>query len=92
MEENCTEKNSYLKFTKKIKTGSNVRLTGEDIKKDRILFKKGRKLKIPDIAQILSLGITKIKVYKKPLVGLFSTGDEIAKLYTKKKIPNLRCK
>ena len=78
------EKNSYLKF-KKIKTGSNVRLKGEDIKKGTILFKKGRKLKIPDIAQILSLGITKIKVYKKPLVGLFSTGDEIAKLYTKKK-------
>ncbi len=85
MEENCTEKNSYLKFKKKIKTGSNVRLSGEDIKKGTILFKKGRKLKIPDIAQILSLGIIKIKVYKRPLVGLFSTGDEIAKLYTKKK-------
>ena len=63
MEEDCTEKNSYLKLKKKIQTGSNVRLSGEDIKKGTILFKKGRKLKIPDIAQILSLGIIKIKVY-----------------------------
>ena len=85
MEEDCIEKNRCLKFKKKIETGSNVRLKGEDIKNDTIIFKKGKKLKIPDIAQILSLGITKIKVYKKPLVGLFSTGDEIAKLYTKKK-------
>lgn len=85
MEEDCTDKNKYIKFKKKIKTGSNVRLKGEDIKSETIVFKKGRKLRIPDIAQILALGITKIKVYKKPMVGLFSTGDEIAKLYTKKK-------
>ena len=85
MEEDCIEKNKFIKFKKKIKTGSNIRLKGEDIKSDTIIFKKGRKLRFSDIAQILSLGIMKIKVYKKPIVGLFSTGDEIAKLYTKKK-------
>jgi len=31
MEEDCTDKNKYIKFKKKIKTGSNVRLKGEDI-------------------------------------------------------------
>ena len=44
MEENCTEKNSYLKFTKKSKLDQMLDLE-EDIKKDTILFKKGRKLK-----------------------------------------------
>ena len=29
--------------------------------------------------------MTKVMVYKKPKIGLFSTGDEIAELYTKKK-------
>ena len=40
MEEDCIEKNNYLKLKKKIKTGLNVRLKGEDIKKKDNIFKK----------------------------------------------------
>ena len=36
MEEDCVEKNNYL-ILKKIKKGSNVRLKGEDIKKDNYI-------------------------------------------------------
>lgn len=84
MEEQCTIKDGFVTFDKKIKTGSNVRSKGEDIKNGTILFEKGRKLKIPDIAQILSTGINKIRVYNKPKVGIFSTGDEISELNIKK--------
>ena len=38
MEEDCFEKNNYLKLKKKIETGSNVRLKGEDIKKNTIRY------------------------------------------------------
>ena len=85
MEEDCFEEDGYVNLKKFIKTGSNIRLKGEDIKKKGVLFKKGRKLRITDIAQILSLGITKIRVYEKIKVGIFSTGDEISELYKKKR-------
>ena len=38
-----------------------------------------------DLAQLLSLGIKKVKVYKKIKVGIFSTGSEINKGPKKKK-------
>ena len=57
--------------------GENVRKSGEDIKKDEVVFKKGRKIRTVDLAQLSSLGIKKIKVYRKIKVGIFSSGDEI---------------
>ncbi len=50
---------------------------GEDIKKEEIILKKGRKLKPQDIGALSAVGISKIKVYKKPKVTIISTGDEL---------------
>jgi len=85
MEEDCIENNGYVIFKKKIRSKSNIRSKGEDIKKNKLLFYKGKKLKVADIAQLISLGITKIKVYKKIKVGIFSSGDEVANISENKK-------
>lgn len=85
MEEDCIENNGYVIFKKKIRSKSNIRSKGEDIKKKKLLFCKGKKLKVADIAQLISLGITKIKVYKKIKVGIFSSGDEVANISENKK-------
>ena len=85
MEEDCIENNGYVIFKKKIISKSNIRRKGEDIKKKKLLFSKGKKLKVADIAQLISLGINKIKVYKKIKVGIFSSGDEVANISAKKK-------
>ena len=85
MEEDCIENNGYVIFKKKIISKSNIRRKGEDIKKSKLLFGKGKKLKVADIAQLISLGINKIKVYKKIKVGIFSSGDEVANISKKKK-------
>ena len=50
---------------------------GEDVKKNKIVFIKGRKIRSVDLSQLLSLGIKKVKVLKKIKVGIFSTGSEI---------------
>lgn len=85
MEEDCIENKGYVIFKKKIISKSNIRRKGEDIKKSKLLFGKGKKLKVADIAQLISLGINKIKVYKKIKVGIFSSGDEVANISKKKK-------
>ena len=84
-EENCLIENSNLKIIKLPKKGDNIRKKGEDIKKNQVAFKKGRKIRTVDLAQLSSLGLKKIKVFKKIKVGVFSSGDEISSSSKKKK-------
>ena len=88
-EENCVTKDNILKILKFPQKGDNIRKKGEDIKKNKIAFKKGRKIRTVDLAQLSSLGLKKVEVYKKIRVGVFSSGDEISSRSIKKNIQYL---
>lgn len=55
----------------------NVILIGEDIKKGEPVFRRGRRLRAHDLGALTGVGISTVPVYRKPRVGLISTGDEI---------------
>ncbi len=55
----------------------NVARVGEDVRKGELVLKRGTRLKPYDIALIASLGMKEVKVYRKPRVGVISTGDEL---------------
>ena len=84
-EENCVIEDNNLKIIKLPKKGDNIRKKGEDIKINQVAFKKGRKIRTVDLTQLSSLGLKKIKVFKKIKVGVFSSGDEISSSCKKKK-------
>ena len=77
--------NNSIKLPSNIKKGSNIRLFGEDIKKNDKIYNKGRKIRPLDIGYLASVGISKIKVFKRIKVGIFSTGNEISDSKYKKK-------
>ena len=54
-----------------------IRLSGEDIKKGEALLHRGERLKAHQITLLASQGISHIKVYKKPTVALFASGNEL---------------
>ena len=54
-----------------------IRFAGEDIKKGVSLLEKGAKLDAHQITLLASQGISHIKVYKKPRVALFASGNEL---------------
>lgn len=54
-----------------------IRLTGEDIKKETLLLAKGTKIDAHQITLLASQGISHVKVYKKPRVALFASGNEL---------------
>ena len=85
MLEDCKILNNSVEIKKKFNIGQNIRKKGEDVKKNKVVFKKGRKIRSVDLAQLLSLGIKKIKVFKKIKVGVFSTGNEINQDLKRKK-------
>jgi len=60
--------------------GQNVRQAGEDIAKGDIVLKTGRVLVPADLGVLASLGIGEVKVWRRPRVAFFSTGDELRAL------------
>ena len=80
------EKNKkYIQVNEKIKKNQHIRFAGSDYKKKDLIIKKGTIIQPSHILAFKTLGITKIKVKKKPNILFFSTGNEIS---NNKKIVN----
>jgi len=50
---------------------------GEDILRGAPVFAAGRRLRAQDLGALTGLGITRLRVHKRPRLGLIATGDEI---------------
>ena len=57
--------------------GKSLVKKGDDIKEGDFIFDVGRKLTAADIGFLSSIGIYKVKVYKKWNITIISTGDEL---------------
>jgi molybdopterin molybdotransferase len=66
-----------IEILKSVGHNENVILAGEDVKTDTLIFSPGYKIRPGDIGALMALGITEIKVYKLPRIGIISSGDEI---------------
>ena len=75
----------YILVNKKIKQNEHVRFLGSDYKKNDLIIKKGTIINSSHILALKTLGISKIKVKRKPNILFFSTGNEIS---NKDNIPN----
>jgi len=62
-----------------VKPGENIREIGSDIKKGDILLRKGEEISAigGELGLLASVGKAEVMVYKKPIIGVLSTGDEI---------------
>lgn len=69
--------NGQMIYRKEIEKGSYISQVGDDIKAGELLFKKGHKIRICDIAALSGIGFKNISVYKKPVVGILSGGNEL---------------
>lgn len=66
-----------LEVAKSVAPGANVIFRGEDVPAGKTMLFAGRKLRPQEIGLLAALGISSIKVYQKPVVGIISTGNEI---------------
>ncbi|GAO49446.1 hypothetical protein SAICODRAFT_66413 [Saitoella complicata NRRL Y-17804] len=61
------------------KDGNNVREIGSDVKAGSVIMRKGEEITSVggEVGVLASVGRAKVKVYKKPIIGLLSTGNEV---------------
>jgi gephyrin len=66
-------------LTDDIKSGENVREVGSDVKEGDTIMKKGEGITVlgGEFGLLASVGATEVSIYKRPVVGVLSTGDEI---------------
>jgi molybdopterin molybdotransferase len=68
----------------------NIAYKGEDIKSGDIVLRPGRTIKPQDIAVMASAGCVSVVVFKKPVVSVISTGDELVEPSEKPGISQIR--
>lgn len=57
--------------------GENVIQVREDVKNGDVVIREGQRLRPQDIGACAGIGVTEIAAYRRPLVSIISTGDEI---------------
>lgn len=62
---------------KPVAPGENVIEEGEDFPRGKTILKRGTVLRPFEIGALASVGVVDVPVFKKPRIGLLSTGDEI---------------
>tara|TARA_B100001029_G_scaffold21638_1_gene14562 strand:- start:855 stop:2162 length:1308 start_codon:yes stop_codon:yes gene_type:complete len=60
-----------------VKNLENIREKSEDIKKGSIIIKKGSLITSATIGVMASIGLEKVSVIRKPIIGILSTGNEL---------------
>lgn len=72
-----TVSDNMIEVLKPVAQGENVIQRDEDIRKGDVVVRMGRKLRAQDIGALAGVGVTSIEIFRKPVVALISTGDEI---------------
>lgn len=60
-----------------VRRGQNVRLAGEDIPRGACALTAGTRLRAQHLGLLASLGVAEARVFRRPRVAIFSTGDEV---------------
>lgn len=57
--------------------GSNLIFRGDDVRPGQTVLPAGRRLTVQDIGALAALGVCRVGVARRPVVGIISTGDEL---------------
>ena len=77
MQEMAEREGDLIRVLRPVAPGQNVAFAGEDVKSGEVILKKGQVLRPQDLALLKSVGFKKVKVKRKPRVGIIITGDEL---------------
>lgn len=62
-----------------VKEGENIREVGSDVQQGDVILRKGAQISGigGEIGLLAAVGVAQVKTYRRPLIGILSTGDEI---------------
>lgn len=77
MQEFVRRMDDAIEVTRGVFKGENICFKGEDVRKGEVVLTAGTRLGPFHVGTLAALGISRIPVFTRPVVGLISSGDEI---------------
>jgi molybdopterin molybdotransferase len=77
MQEHVRRAANDLEVTRSLRRGENICFAGEDVRKGQVVLGPGKVLTPFDLGVLAALGVTQVPVYRRPEIGLISSGDEV---------------
>ncbi len=65
---------------KAARPGANIRDAGEDVREGQVVMREGTELGPAQVGVLASVGRARVRVYRRPVVAVLSTGDELIEL------------
>jgi len=88
MAEDCERRDDELSVHRAVPKFANISFRGEDIRAGEVVLKKGERLRPWHVGVLASIGRERVTVRKRPVVGIFATGDELVDIANAKKRGN----
>jgi molybdopterin molybdotransferase len=79
MQEHVSQSAGLLNADKPVIAGQNIRTEGSQIRKGQKAIEAGCMLNPASVGFLAGLGLTSVEVYRKPVINIIVTGDELAK-------------
>ncbi|NJL60448.1 MAG: molybdopterin molybdotransferase MoeA [Desulfobacteraceae bacterium] len=79
-----------VEIYKSVAPGQHVIDIGEDFRRGETLLSIGQFLRSPEVGLLAAFGKQRIRVYRKPIVSIISTGDEIVPIEQKPSLGKIR--
>lgn len=71
------KKGATVRILKSAAVHANIRFRAEDVREGTPVIPAGRVLRPSEVGVLASLGLSEVPVYRRPVVAILSTGDEI---------------
>jgi molybdopterin molybdotransferase len=79
-----------IEVYRSVAPGQHVVAQGEDYRKGSVLLKAGTKIRPQETGLLAAFGKLSVRVYRRPVIGIISTGDEIVPVTTAPAIGQIR--
>lgn len=77
MLEEARECGGGIGLCREVCCGENVRYTGEDVRKGKLVLSAGRRIGAAEVGMLAALGVAEAEVFRRPRVAVITTGTEL---------------
>ncbi len=70
-------KGGTVRVLKAANVAANIRFRAEDVRAGNVVIPAGRVVRASEVGVLASMGVSDVTVYRRPVVAILSTGDEI---------------
>jgi molybdenum cofactor synthesis domain-containing protein len=77
MVEQTTEDNGILQIQNPVRSGDSIHRIGQDMAQHELVLRQGTRLGSAEIGLLASVGHTQVLLYRRPIVAVLATGDEV---------------